>query len=81
MLNLEHRKLNFIESFLHINDVEIIDKLEKVIQLDFKKDKQEDLKPMSLESFYEMIDISHQQHLNGDVYTEEEVDNLIDSWK
>ncbi len=81
MLNLEHRKLNFIESFLHINDVEIIDRLEKVIQLDFKKDKKEDLKPMSLESFYEMIDISVEQHKNGEVYTEEEMDALIESWK
>ncbi len=81
MLNLEHRKLNFIESFLHINDVEIIDRLEKVIQLDFKKDKKEDLKPMSLESFYEMIDISVEQHKNGEVYTEAEMDALIESWK
>lgn len=81
MLNLEQRKLNFIESFLHINDVEIIDRLEKVIQLDFKKDKKEDLKPMSLESFYEMIDISVEQHKNGEVYTEAEMDALIESWK
>ena len=81
MLNLEHRKLNFIESFLRINDVEIIDKLEKVIQLDLKKDKQEDLKPMSLESFYEMIDESVEQHKKGEVYSSEEMDALIESWK
>ena len=80
MLNLEHRKLNFIESFLHINDIEIIDKLEKVIQLDFKKNKQEDLKPMSLESFYEMIDESVEQHKNGEVYSSEEIREHIKSW-
>ena len=81
MLNLEHRKLNFIELFLHINDVEIIDKLEKLIKVDFKKDNREDLKPMSLESFYEMIDISVEQHKNGKVYSESEMDALIVSWK
>ena len=80
MLNLEHRKLNFIESFLHMNDVEIIDKLEKVIQLDFKNEKQEDLKPMSLESFYEMIDESVEQHKNGEGYSSEEVREHIKSW-
>ena len=80
MLNLEHRKLNFIESFLRINDVEIIDKLEKVIQLDLKKDKQEDLKPMSLESFHEMIDESVEQHKNGEVYSSEEIREHIKSW-
>jgi hypothetical protein len=81
MLNLEHRKLNFIEAFLHINDVKIIDKLEKVIQLDFKKEKAEDLKPMSLESFYEMIDESVEQHKNGNVVNEDQMDAYIESLK
>jgi hypothetical protein len=81
MLNLEHRKLSFIESFIHINDIEVIEKLEKIIKVDFNKNKSEDLKPMSLESFYEMIDISHQQHLNGDVVNEEEMDAFIESLK
>jgi hypothetical protein len=80
MLNLEHRKLNFIESFLHINDVEIIEKLEKIIKVDFNKGKNEDLKPMSLESFYEMIDESVEQHKNGEVYSSEEIREHIKSW-
>ncbi len=80
-MNLEHRKLNFIESFIHINDVDVIEKLEKIIKLDFNKDKNEDLKPMSLESFYEMIDLSLAQAESGDVYTSQEIDDLIESWK
>lgn len=81
MMNLEHRKLNFIESFIHINDVDVIEKLEKIIKIDFNKNKTEEMKPMSLESFYEMIDISHQQHINGEVLDEEEMDAFIESLK
>ncbi len=80
-MNLEHRKLNFIESFIHINDVDVIEKLEKIIKIDFNKNKTEEMKPMSLESFYEMIDISHQQHINGEVLDEEEMDAFIESLK
>ncbi len=81
MVNLEHRKLNFIESFIHINDLDVIEKLEKIIKVDFNKNKTEDLKPMSLESFYEMIDESVEQHKNGEVYSSEEMDAFIKSWK
>ena len=81
MMNLEHRKLNFIESFIHINDVDVIEKLEKIIKIDFNKNKTEEMKPMSLESFYEMIDLSLAQAESGDVYTSQEIDDLIESWK
>ncbi len=80
-MNLEHRKLNFIESFIHINDVDVIEKLEKIIKIDFNKNKTEEMKPMSLESFHEMIDISVEQHKNGEVYSSEEMNVLIESLK
>ena len=80
MMSLEHRKLNFIESFIHINDVDVIEKLEKIIKIDFNKNKTEEMKPMSLESFYEMIDESVQQHKNGEVYTSAEIRENIKSW-
>ena len=70
--------MNFIESFLHINDESVISELENLIKL---KDKNEDLKPMSLESFYEMIDLSLAQAEAGEVHTSEEIDALIDTWK
>lgn len=80
-MDLEAKKLHFIEEFLKINDVKIIDKLEKVINISFNKTSKKTEKPMSLEEFTKTIDISHKQHLKGETLTEEEVDTLIDSWK
>lgn len=79
MINLEHRKLNFIESFIHINDIDVIEKLEKIIKVDFNKNKNDDLKAMSLENFYAMIDESVEQHKNGEVLSEAEMDIFIES--
>ena len=55
-MNIESRKLLFIQEFLRINNEEIIIGLEKVLKHWKSKQYKKELKPMSLEQFNEEID-------------------------
>jgi isopentenyldiphosphate isomerase len=80
-MDLQSRKLQFIQEFLRINSEEIINKLDKFMHEERKKIHEQELKPMSLEQFNEMIDRSEDDFANGRVIEVNDLKNEIAKWK
>ena len=80
-MDLQTRKLQFIQEFLRINSEEIINKLDKFMHDERKKIHEQELKPMSSDQFNEMIDRSEDDFANGRVIEANDLKNEIAKWK
>ena len=74
-INIE--KIELTQEILKIQDVEIISKLKKSLKSFLKV---EEIKPMSLETFYAEIDESLEDSENDNVFTTSEVQEKIKEW-
>ncbi len=80
-MNLAARKLNFIEGFLRISDEEIIKKFELLLADLEDKKIPENIKPMTMDEFYSMIDQAEDDIKNGRVIETKELLKKVESWK
>ena len=80
-MDIQARKLNFIEEFLHINDENLIAKLESFLKQEKKISHNKNLKPMSLTEFHEMIDQAKQDSDAGRVISHQELKKKVETWK
>ena len=80
-MDLQTRKLQFIQEFLRINSEEIINKLDKFMHDERKKIHEQELKPMSSDQFNEMIDRSEDDFANGRVIEATDLKNEIAKWE
>lgn len=80
-MNLQTRKLNFIEELLRVTDEKIISKLEGYLKEEKKKIYEKELKPMRHKDFYEMIDQSLKDSKEGRVISNSDLKKKIKSWK
>ena len=80
-MNIQSRKLVFIEEFLRISDETLITKLESVIRQEKKISHERNLKPMSINEFHEMIDQAKQDSEAGKVISHEELKKKVKTWK
>jgi hypothetical protein len=81
IMDLQVRKLNFIQEFLRITDENIISKLEYLIKIEKKKQHESDFKPMEITEFYKMIDQAKADSENGNVISQQDLKTKIKSWK
>jgi hypothetical protein len=81
IMDLQVRKLNFIQEFLRITDENIISKLESLIKIEKKKQHESDFKPMEITEFYKMIDQAKTDSENGNVISQQDLKTKIKSWK
>lgn len=75
-MDIQTRKLNFIESFLHLKNEKIIAKLESLLQSENKN-----LQNTSLLEYNNDLEQAEERIENGSFYTSEEVENLVGQWK
>ncbi|MBK8806333.1 MAG: hypothetical protein IPO21_06705 [Bacteroidales bacterium] len=80
-MNIQTRKLNLIEEFLRISDLSIIEKLESVIRIEKNKQNDEELKPISLNEFHDIINQAKKDKANGRVISHDELKKKVKSWK
>lgn len=66
-MNLEARKISFVQEFLKLQNEEIIDNLEKFLRKQKAELLEKTLKPMSVEQFHAEIDQSLNDAENGRV--------------
>jgi hypothetical protein len=79
-MELELRKINFIQEFLRIQDETIISDLEKIL-LKTKADVYENnLKPMSIEQFNSEIDQSMEDSKNGRLIKATDLLEKVKKW-
>ena len=80
-MDIQARKINFIQEFLRINSEELINKLDKFLHVEKSKIYEQELKPMSMDSFNAAIDQSEDDAANGRVVEAKELRKDIEGWK
>ncbi|WP_396192999.1 hypothetical protein [Flavobacterium sp.] len=74
-MNIETRKLTFIQEFLRLENEDIVIGLEKLLHKRKAELIEKDLKPMSLEKFNSDIDQSYDDYVNNDMITAKNLKN------
>jgi len=80
-MDIQARKINFIQEFLRIDSEELINKLDKFLHIEKSKIYEQELKPMSMDSFNAAIDQSEDDAANGRVVEAKELRKDIEGWK
>lgn len=80
-MDIQAKKINFVQEFLRINDEEIIDKLSNLLRDERKNKAEKELKPFTIEEFNEMIDRAESDSATGRLISVQEMKREIDSWR
>ena len=64
-MNLEARKIEFVQEFLQVQSEELISRLEKLLRKENAISSQNDFKPMTVEEFDKRIDQSESDFKNN----------------
>jgi len=80
-MDIQARKINFIQEFLRVADDELVTKFEKLLKVERKKQLEKELRPMTMNEFDEIIDKSENEFSNGRVTESRNLLDQIDSWK
>jgi len=79
-MDLQARKIHFVQEFLRLNNENIISKFEQILHTEKKKLYSEKPSPMSLADFNRIIENSEEDAASGRVKDIFELDSDIDSW-
>lgn len=79
-MNLENRKISFIQEFLILQNEEIISGLEKFLQQKKVELIDEDFKPMTMEQYDAVIDQVMEDSRNGRMIRSSELKAKIQKW-
>lgn len=79
-MDLQARKIHFVQEFLRLQDEETISGLEKMLQKRKMELLEENLKPMSLEQFNNEIDQALEDSKNGRVIKAVDLKAKIQKW-
>ena len=80
-MDLQTRKIAFVQEFLKLQSEEIISKFEKLLSVEFKSAYQENFKPMSIEEFNRRIDKSMDDSKNGRLIEASQLKAKIEQWR
>ena len=79
-MDIQTKKLHFVQEFLRLKDEDMIDKLNKLLMAERKKKLEKELKPFSAEEFNSLIDSAESDSENGRLTSCNELKNEINSW-
>ena len=79
-MNIESRKLNFIQEFLKIQNEEIVIILEKLLHKQKAELLDQEIKPMSIEQLNSDIDQSFEDARNGRIIEAKNLKSIIQKW-
>ena len=79
-MDLQSRKIEFVQEFLKIQSEDIIFRLEKILRKENKSFDQEYFKPMSIEEFNLRIDKSMEDSKSGRLIEANELKAKIEKW-
>jgi len=80
-MDIQARKIHFVQEFLRVADDELVTKLERLLRIERKKKLEEELSPMTMKKFNEIIDKSEDDFKNERVTEALNLLNQIDTWK
>ncbi len=79
-MDIQTKKLHFVQEFLRLKDENLIDKLNNLLKAERKKKIEKELKPFSEKEFHELIDNAESDSKNGRLTSAQELKNEVDSW-
>ena len=79
-MDIQARKIHFVQEFLRLNNEKLITKFEQILQTEKQKLYAAEVKPMSVEEFNKMIDSAEDDAENGRFRSAEDLEKDIDSW-
>ena len=77
-MDLQTRKINFIQNFLKLESEKAISHLEKLLQKEVTSDAE--LKPMTMQEFHKRIEKSTEDSKNGRLTETNELISEIEKW-
>jgi len=80
-MDIQTRKINFVQEFLRLRNIKLIEKLEKVLLEEKARDYEANLKPLSIYNFNKMIEKSVEDVKNGNVVEARELKESVKKWK
>ena len=80
-MDIQTRKINFVQEFLRLRNIRLIEKLEKILLEDKARDYEANLKPMSTDNFNKMIDKSIDDAKQRKVVNARELKESVKKWK
>ena len=79
-MDIQLKKIHFVKEFLKINNEQVIDKLESLLKSEKKKIYDQDLEPMSMNDFNEMIDNAENDSIEGRMMDAHNLKKDVQSW-
>ena len=79
-MDIQTKKLHFVQEFLRLKDENLIDKLNKLLKSERKKKFEKELKPLSDKEFNDLIDNAESDSVNGRLTSARNFKKEIDSW-
>ncbi len=79
-MNIEARKIAFIQEFLKLKNEEAISKLEKILRKEKKSSNDRKIEPMSVQELNRRIDKSMEDSKNGRLTEADDLLEEIEKW-
>lgn len=79
-MNIEARKISFIQEFLKLQNEDIINSLEELLKKRKAESIEEKIEPMSIEALNKRIDKSMEDSRKGKVIKAEGLKAIINKW-
>jgi hypothetical protein len=80
-MDIQTRKINFVQEFLRIRNIKLIEKLEMILLEEKARNYQAKLRPYNIDSFNQMIDKSIDDGKKGNVIEVNELKDSVRKWK
>jgi hypothetical protein len=80
-MDIQTRKINFVQEFLRVRNVSLVEKLERILLEEKVKDYEKNLEPLSVEDFNSIIDNSLDDAKHGRVIEAKELKEISKKWK
>jgi lipoate-protein ligase A len=79
-MDIQNRKIEFVQEFLKVQNEDIIKRLEKILRKEIKNSGKEELKPMTIEEFNKRIDRSMEDSKNGRLIKASDLKAKMEKW-
>ena len=79
-MDIQTRKIEFIQEFLKVQSEEIIELLEKILRKENISSKNGNIEPMTIDDFNKRIDKSMEDSENGRLIEASELKAKIEQW-
>ena len=76
-MNIQAKKIHFLEEYLRLNDESIIDKLEETLRRERKKELSEKMKPLTKHDLQQKLERSEKDIAEGNLYVQEDVETYF----